>query len=488
MKCTNAAILNPSQKFVELHESIDQLIKDFTFARLVESAGSRVLASPTPASIRVVLRDELQLMNARVESAAEKKLLVATDEVAKCRTAVQELNSQLPEAFRIAIKAHFDATAGIVHPDHVRRGELLASGGQHRTFKGLLRGETPVALKEIGPLEHGEIELLRSLDSPNIVKCYGSWTCTDKSDVDGYGKTFAVLELCDMTLEEAVSRGVLSAAQRLRVTWDLLSALNYLQAQRPSIVHGDLKPRNIMLALDANHTVKLIDLDCACKRDTIALRRVNGQGDGGSLPATIPYTAPELLQNSAPSCESDIYALAVILFELWRQDATGTCGAPYGEISAAVLCERVPLGFRPAASTEALTKHHGVPPVIARMIEMCWAQNPGDRPYASELVRHKSDNLLSLEPHLWPRALRSDTSFTLGSPTMRAMNPQELATYLTQNGVAQNVVDHFASSFVSGEMLYDDTDLDELLSQVEKLNPVVQRKSRQKIVLLRTPQ
>lgn len=87
----------------------------------------------------------------------------------------------------------------------------------------------------------------------------------------------------------------------------LVSALRRLQ--RLEIVHGDLKPENIML--DSNGRLKLIDLGSATAaglREQLSHRE--------AAPGSKNYCAPEYFFGDSPSHRSDIFSLGVICYEL----------------------------------------------------------------------------------------------------------------------------------------------------------------------------
>lgn len=92
--------------------------------------------------------------------------------------------------------------------------------------------------------------------------------------------------------------------ERRRVTAALLEALEYIHRQ--GVVHGDLKPDNIMVT-PGGEGVKLIDFGLGDSEDYALLK-----GGGG----TPNYMSPEIAKGGAPSKSSDIYALGCILKEL----------------------------------------------------------------------------------------------------------------------------------------------------------------------------
>jgi serine/threonine-protein kinase len=96
-------------------------------------------------------------------------------------------------------------------------------------------------------------------------------------------------------------------------------------AHESGLIHGDLKPSNLML--DPAGKVRILDLGLAFHDDaqaTTSVMQLEQQG-------TIAYMAPEVLLGAAPGRQSDIYAMGVILFEL----ATGA--RPFGNMSGLAL-------------------------------------------------------------------------------------------------------------------------------------------------------
>jgi serine/threonine-protein kinase len=96
-------------------------------------------------------------------------------------------------------------------------------------------------------------------------------------------------------------------------------------AHQSGLIHGDLKPSNLML--DPAGKVRILDLGLAFHDDaqaTTSVMQLEQQG-------TIAYMAPEVLLGAAPGRQSDIYAMGVILFEL----ATGA--RPFGNMSGLAL-------------------------------------------------------------------------------------------------------------------------------------------------------
>jgi serine/threonine protein kinase len=99
---------------------------------------------------------------------------------------------------------------------------------------------------------------------------------------------------------------LVSPARTLALLQQLSAALDHLHAQ--GIVHGDLKPANVMVDPNAGDTVTLIDFGLAFDSSRPSLRPA-GVGTPG-------YMAPEQLRGGSCGPAIDRYALGAVGFEL----------------------------------------------------------------------------------------------------------------------------------------------------------------------------
>lgn len=74
-----------------------------------------------------------------------------------------------------------------------------------------------------------------------------------------------------------------------------------------SLIHGDIKPRNVMIAGDA--TIKVIDFGIARSLSQAAAFTQN-------LFGTLPYVAPERLKNGRVDKLSDLWSVSIILYQM----------------------------------------------------------------------------------------------------------------------------------------------------------------------------
>lgn len=151
---------------------------------------------------------------------------------------------------------------------HWKRGQLLGAGSFGKVYAGLdLVSGTQIAVKqvrfpseptkrrskEVDALET-EIELLRNLDHPNIVRYFG----TNRTD----NRFYIFLEYAsDGSVTSALNRfGAFSEAVVRRYTRQILEGLAYLHAN--NIMHRDIKSSNMLVD---HGIVKLSDFGCSRK-------------------------------------------------------------------------------------------------------------------------------------------------------------------------------------------------------------------------------
>ena len=156
--------------------------------------------------------------------------------------------------------------------------------------------------------------------------------------------------------------GPLPPAVAADVAAQVADALAYLHGL--GIVHGDVKPGNILVPVDGG-PVRLTDFGVA--------QRV-GPGLPGSRAthATPEYVAPEVITGQPPRPATDVYALGIVLYEL-------LCGrSPYrgGGVSEVLWRHATCVPVRPA----------GLPEPLWRAILDCLAPDPDERPAPAALA------------------------------------------------------------------------------------------------------
>jgi serine/threonine protein kinase len=146
-----------------------------------------------------------------------------------------------------------------------------------------------------------ERQILARLDHVNIARIVDGGSTPD-------GLPYFVMDFVDGTsITKFCSEYGLSVRPRLALFQQVCAAVQYLHQN--SVIHGDLKPPNILVGNDG--TVKLVDFGIAS-----ALSATDSQ-ENKSLPLMTPgYASPEQMQGKPLMPASDVYSLGVILYEL----------------------------------------------------------------------------------------------------------------------------------------------------------------------------
>src|SRR5579872_4972639 len=187
---------------------------------------------------------------------------------------------------------------------------LLGKGGMGEVYRAddLTLGQA-VALKFLpdqaahdeGLLERfrNEVRIARRVSHPNVCRVY------DVGDVEG--QTFFTMEYVDgEDLASLLRRiGRLPQDKALEIGRQLCAGLAAAHAK--GVLHRDLKPANIML--DGRGQVVITDFGLAGVADTIRGNEIRS--------GTPAYMAPEQLEGREVSTLSDIYALGLVLYEIF---------------------------------------------------------------------------------------------------------------------------------------------------------------------------
>jgi hypothetical protein len=245
---------------------------------------------------------------------------------------------------------------------------LLGAGGMGEVFRADdLKLAQPIALKFL-PRElvrdpaalarfHSEVRTARQVSHPNVCRVF------DIGESDG--QHFLSMEYVDgEDLASLLRRiGRVPPDKALDIARQLCAGLS--AAHTAGVLHRDLKPANVML--DGRGRVRITDFG-------LAIHPAHVAGDP-SFAGTPAYMSPEQAAGHRLTSASDIYALGLVLYEIF------TGRRPFaGRTAGEVL--RAQSGSAPVTPSSHI---RDLDPKIERVILACLEKDPRDRP-ASALV------------------------------------------------------------------------------------------------------
>ena len=203
-----------------------------------------------------------------------------------------------------------------------------------------------------------EVRIARQIAHPNVCRTY------DISEADG--QVFVVMEYVDGEDLASVLRrlGRPTPDKALEIARQLCLGIG--AAHENGVLHRDLKPANIMI--DGRGRVRITDFGLAGTVEEIA-------AEGGAS-GTPGYMAPEQLSSGKASIQSDIFALGLVLYELFT-----------GKRAADVTPRPDP--SRPDSDSQLRTPSSlvgDVDPVVERVILRCLERDPARRPQSAYAV------------------------------------------------------------------------------------------------------
>jgi serine/threonine protein kinase len=179
---------------------------------------------------------------------------------------------------------------------------ILGHGSFSIIYKGLRTTDnTVVAIKKIYKIVSlqyikNEINIMKSLDHPNIAKLY------DVIYENHNNKVYIILEYCNGgDLSKYISKK--RNKYDNKYFQEILEGMKYLYDN--NIMHRDIKPANFLIH---NHSIKITDFGFAKSFEQNELY--------STFCGSLLYMSPEILKNQQYTYNTDLWSLGVILYEL----------------------------------------------------------------------------------------------------------------------------------------------------------------------------
>jgi eukaryotic-like serine/threonine-protein kinase len=166
------------------------------------------------------------------------------------------------------------------------------------------------------------------------------------------------------TVREAMRADDLSDEAVVEIAAQILDALAH--AHRAGIVHRDVKPSNILLEDREEIAARLLDFGLAQFDGADTLTAV------GDVPGTLAYIAPERLAGAEATAESDVWAVAVLLWEALA-GRHPFWGVPLPQVARAIESGAAPLG----------SERRDLPRRLLAAVDTALSLDPEARPRAS---------------------------------------------------------------------------------------------------------
>jgi serine/threonine protein kinase len=211
-----------------------------------------------------------------------------------------------------------------------------------------------------------EARAMSHLAHPNTTKVFLYGELDD-------GSLYIVMEFLDgKNLNQTVrADGPFSVQRALPILIQVCGALD--EAHKAGIIHRDMKPENIFLCQQGGlkDYAKVLDFGLAkvTEREMRPGSLILTQE--GMVFGTPEFMSPEQAQGKVLTPASDIYSLAVILYEVLTGKLPYDAKTPMDYIQAHVTVKPIPLDER------VPDKHF--PPLLSKVIERALAKKPEDR-------------------------------------------------------------------------------------------------------------
>ena len=196
-----------------------------------------------------------------------------------------------------------------------------------------------------------EAQIVGQLSHPAIVNLFDV-------GVEETGIAYLVMEYVNgRTLQQVLSESPIPWPRACSWAADLATALG--RAHSAGIIHGDVKPANIMITEEGE--VKLSDFGIA--------RFATQVSGSGRIMGTPAYLAPEQIMGEPHSTRSDLFSLGIVLYQM----LTGV--PPFDGSSVAAVCAQI----LTADPVEPSRRNPALPLGLDHIVMRCLAKKPDDR-------------------------------------------------------------------------------------------------------------
>ena len=216
-----------------------------------------------------------------------------------------------------------------------------------------------------------EARVVGQLSHPSII------TLHDMGVDDASETPYLVMEFIEgQPLDKVLEKGSLPVPKACAWAGEVATALGV--AHRKGVIHGDVKPANILITDD--NRIKLTDFGMA--------RLASNESKDTPLLGTPAYWCPEQILGKAQDARSDIFSLGVVMYEM----VTGQ--RPFDSDSLQGICARI-MSSTPLPPSHA---NPSIPGAFNELVAACLTKDPAQRCGSAEALAEKLHPLARRAP------------------------------------------------------------------------------------------
>lgn len=194
-----------------------------------------------------------------------------------------------------------------------------------------------------------EARVVGKLSHPSVI------TIHDMGVEESTQTPYLVMELVEgQSLEKIIDQGSIPFPKACEWTAHVAVALSV--AHRRAVIHGDVKPANILITTE--NRVKLTDFGMA--------RLASHNGNDFAIRGTPAYWCPEQILGRAQDARSDLFSLGVVLYEM----LTGL--NPFDGDSIPTVCNKI-LSATPLPPSHS---NPSIPAALDEIVTSCLTKEP----------------------------------------------------------------------------------------------------------------
>jgi serine/threonine-protein kinase len=188
---------------------------------------------------------------------------------------------------------------------------------------------------------------------------------------------YLILEFVEgQPLDKVLEKGSLPLSKACAWAAEVATALAV--AHRKGVIHGDVKPANVLITTD--NRIKLTDFGMA--------RLASGDSRDTPLLGTPAYWCPEQIIGKPQDARSDIFSLGVVLYEM----VTGL--RPFDSDSLQGICSRI-ISSTPLPPSQM---NPSIPAAFNELVAWCLVKDPGQRCSSGDVLAERLHPLARRTP------------------------------------------------------------------------------------------